>query len=148
VTLRGHELDDQAGGKLARAYIPWLVAGRARLLGVCPRHRICHDQPGNVRSRFKNMSHGCIDGRVPLDEGHLRLLAPAYIEHWHRARNQQGLDNFTGGLLLSGAAVIRCRTWESSAGCPLGASDDRAAGLLAQSAVSSLTRPALSRRSR
>ena len=31
--------------------------------------------------------------RVPLSEGHLRLLAREYVEHYHRERNHQGLDN-------------------------------------------------------
>ena len=30
---------------------------------------------------------------VPLGEGHLRLLTREYVEHYHRERNHQGLDN-------------------------------------------------------
>ena len=30
---------------------------------------------------------------VPLGEGHLRRLVYEYIEHYHRERNHQGLDN-------------------------------------------------------
>ena len=30
---------------------------------------------------------------VPLGEGHLRRLVHEYVEHYHRERNHQGLDN-------------------------------------------------------
>ena len=35
----------------------------------------------------------CLDRVVPLGEDHLRLLAREYVEHYHRERNHQGLDN-------------------------------------------------------
>ena len=41
---------------------------------------------------------GKVMGRYPLDlsgekAGHLRLIVHEYIEHYHRERNHQGLDN-------------------------------------------------------
>ena len=30
---------------------------------------------------------------IPLGEGHMRLLTREYVEHYHRERNHQGLDN-------------------------------------------------------
>ena len=35
----------------------------------------------------------CLSRVVPLGEGHLRLLVREYVEHYHRERNHQGLDN-------------------------------------------------------
>ena len=45
----------------------------------------------------------CLDRVVPLGEDHLRLLAREYVEHYHRERNHQGLDN----RLLQHAAPLR-----------------------------------------
>ena len=35
----------------------------------------------------------CLSRVVPLGEGHLRLLVGEYVDHYHRERNHQGLDN-------------------------------------------------------
>ena len=35
----------------------------------------------------------CLHRIVPLGEGHLRLIVHEYVEHYHRERNHQGLDN-------------------------------------------------------
>ena len=35
----------------------------------------------------------CLSRVVPLGGGHLRLLVGEYVEHDHRERNHQGLDN-------------------------------------------------------
>ena len=35
----------------------------------------------------------CLDRMVPLGEGHLRQAVSAYMAHYHRERNHQGLDN-------------------------------------------------------
>ena len=35
----------------------------------------------------------CLSRVVPLGEGHLRLLVGEYVDHDHRERNHQGLDN-------------------------------------------------------
>jgi len=35
----------------------------------------------------------CLNRVVPIGEGHLRLLVREYVEHYHRERNHQGLDN-------------------------------------------------------
>ena len=39
------------------------------------------------------MKEECLSRVVPLGEGHLRLLVGEYVEHDHRERNHQGLDN-------------------------------------------------------
>ena len=35
----------------------------------------------------------CLSRVVPLGEGHVRLLVGEYVDHDHRERNHQGLDN-------------------------------------------------------
>ena len=35
----------------------------------------------------------CLSRVVPLGEGHVRLLVGEYVDHSHRERNHQGLDN-------------------------------------------------------
>ena len=41
----------------------------------------------------RSIKEECLDRVVPLGEDHLRLLAREYVEHYHRERNHQGLDN-------------------------------------------------------
>ena len=50
---------------------------------------------GIVRARDDscNNAEECLHRVVPLGEGHLRLIVHEYVEHDHRERNHQGLDN-------------------------------------------------------
>ena len=41
----------------------------------------------------RSMKEECLSRVVPLGEGHVRLLVGEYVEHSHRERNHQGLDN-------------------------------------------------------
>ena len=41
----------------------------------------------------RSIKEECLDRVVPLGERHLRLLVREYMEHYHRERNHQGLDN-------------------------------------------------------
>ena len=41
----------------------------------------------------RSIKEECLHRVVPLGEGHLRLLVHEYVEHYHRERNHQGLDN-------------------------------------------------------
>ena len=44
--------------------------------------------------RFVRSIQGeCLSRVVPLGEGHVRLLVGEYVDHDHRERNHQGLDN-------------------------------------------------------
>jgi transposase InsO family protein len=51
----------------------------------------------------RSIKEECLNRVVPLGEGHLRLLAREYVEHYHRERNHQGLDN----RLLQHAAPLQ-----------------------------------------
>ena len=42
---------------------------------------------------IRSIKEECFTRVVPLGEGHLRLLAREYVEHYHCERNHQGLDN-------------------------------------------------------
>ena len=41
----------------------------------------------------RSIKEECLHRVVPLGEGHLRLLVHEYVEHYHRERHHQGLDN-------------------------------------------------------
>ena len=41
----------------------------------------------------RSIKEECLSRVVPLGERHLRLLVREYVEHYHRERNHQGLDN-------------------------------------------------------
>jgi len=41
----------------------------------------------------RSIKEECLRRVVPLGEGHLRLIVHEYVEHYHRERNHQGLDN-------------------------------------------------------
>ena len=41
----------------------------------------------------RSIKEECLHRVVPLGEAHLRLLVHEYVEHYHRERNHQGLDN-------------------------------------------------------
>ena len=43
--------------------------------------------------KLQHIQEECLTRVVPLGEGHLRRLVYEYIEHYHRERNHQGLDN-------------------------------------------------------
>ena len=51
----------------------------------------------------RSIKEECLNRVVPLGEGHLRLLTREYVEHYHRERNHQGLDN----RLLQHAAPLQ-----------------------------------------
>ncbi len=41
----------------------------------------------------RSIKEECLDRVVPLGESHLRLIVQEFVEHYHRERNHQGLDN-------------------------------------------------------
>jgi putative transposase len=57
-----------------------------------------------IAERFVlSLKSECLDKLVPLGERHLRLAISEFIEHYHRERNHQGLDN---RLITSVAAPV------------------------------------------
>ncbi len=41
----------------------------------------------------RSIKEECLNRVVPLGESHLRLIVQEYVEHYHRERNHQGLEN-------------------------------------------------------
>ena len=41
----------------------------------------------------RSIKEECLNRIVPLGESHLRLIVQEYVEHYHRERNHQGLEN-------------------------------------------------------
>ena len=58
--------------------------------GCRRKARISTPMPSGSYGRSKRSA---LHRVVPLGEGHLRLIVHEYVEHYHRERNHQGLDN-------------------------------------------------------
>jgi hypothetical protein len=50
----------------------------------------------------RSIKEECLDRIVPIGERHFRRAIAAYVDHYHRERNHQGLDN----RLIAGTPVI------------------------------------------
>jgi putative transposase len=59
----------------------------------------------------RSIKEECLDRIIPIGERHFRHVITEFVEHYHRERNHQGLDN----RLIAGAPVtdrtgrVRCR---------------------------------------
>ncbi len=47
----------------------------------------------------RSIQEECLDRVIPFGEGHLRRTIAEYVEHYHRERNHQGIEN----MLIEGA---------------------------------------------
>jgi putative transposase len=50
----------------------------------------------------RSIKEECLDRLIPLGERHFRQAIAEYVEHYHRERNHQGLEN----RLISGQPTI------------------------------------------
>ena len=50
----------------------------------------------------RSIKEECLDRMIPIGERHFRRAVTEFVEHYHRERNHQGLDN----RLISGTPVI------------------------------------------
>ena len=70
-------------------------------------------QHGGGAERFvRSIRDECLRRIVPLGERHLRTIVTAYVEHYHRERNHQSLDNqliVTAAANENGAGPVLCR---------------------------------------
>ena len=41
----------------------------------------------------RSIKEECLDRIIPIGEGHFRHVITEFVEHYHRERNHQGLDN-------------------------------------------------------
>ena len=51
----------------------------------------------------RSIKEECLDRLIPIGERHFRRAVAEFVEHYHRERNHQGLDN----RLISGPPVIK-----------------------------------------
>jgi transposase InsO family protein len=47
----------------------------------------------------RSIKEECLDRLIPFGEGHLRRTIAEYVEHYHRERNHQGIEN----MLIAGS---------------------------------------------
>ena len=50
----------------------------------------------------RSIKHECLNRVIPFGERHLRRTIAEYVEHYHRERNHQGLEN----ELIEGAPAV------------------------------------------
>ena len=59
----------------------------------------------------RSIKEECLNRVVPLGETHLRLIVREYVEHYHRERNHQGLENklVQPEFGSDGEGAVQCR---------------------------------------
>ena len=94
-------------------YTKWSAPGRARLeeAGICVVQTPYRAPNANAYAeRFvRSIKEECLDRVIPFGERHLRRTMAEYVEHYHRERNHQGIENalIAGALATSGLGRIR-----------------------------------------
>jgi putative transposase len=93
----------------------WTQDVRRRLRDAGIRVVLIPERAPNANAyaeRFvRSIKEECLDRIIPIGEGHTRHAITAFIEHYHRERNHQGLDN----RLIAGTPVsdrtgrVQCR---------------------------------------
>ena len=59
----------------------------------------------------RSIKEECLDRIVPIGERHFRWAIREYVEHYHRERNHQGLDNrLVTSMSASGTGRVRRRS--------------------------------------
>ena len=59
----------------------------------------------------RSIKEECLDRMIPIGERHFRRAIAEYVEHYHRERNHQGLDNrlIAGTPVIESTSRVRCR---------------------------------------
>jgi transposase InsO family protein len=59
----------------------------------------------------RSINEECLDRLIPIGERHFRRAVREFVEHYHRERNHQGLNNdlIAGGLTIGTVGRIRRR---------------------------------------
>ena len=59
----------------------------------------------------RSIKEECLDRIIPIGERHFRQVITAFVEHYHRERNHQGLDNrlIVGTPVTARTGCVRCR---------------------------------------
>ena len=85
----------------------WDVRRRLREAGI--RVVLIPERAPNANAyaeRFvRSIKEECLDRIIPIGERNVRRVIREYVEHYHRERNHQGLDNrLVTGMLANGTA--------------------------------------------
>jgi transposase InsO family protein len=59
----------------------------------------------------RSIKEECLDRIIPIGERHFRHVITEFVEHYHRERNHQGLDNrhIAGTAVIDRTGRVRCR---------------------------------------
>jgi putative transposase len=59
----------------------------------------------------RSIKEECLDRIIPIGERHFRQVIAEFVEHYHRERNHQGLDNrlIAGTPVTDRASAVQCR---------------------------------------
>ena len=59
----------------------------------------------------RSIKEECLDRIIPIGEWHVRQAIAEFVEHYHRDRNHQGLDNrlIAGTPVTDKAGAVQCR---------------------------------------
>jgi transposase InsO family protein len=59
----------------------------------------------------RSIKEECLDRIIPIGERHFRHVITEFVEHYHRERNHQGLDNrlIAGTPVTNRTGRVRCR---------------------------------------
>jgi putative transposase len=80
----------------------WSAAVRARLgeagIRVVQTPYLAPNANAYAERFVRSIKEECLDRVIPFGEGHLRRTIAEYVEHYHRERNHQGIEN----MLIAG----------------------------------------------
>jgi transposase InsO family protein len=59
----------------------------------------------------RSIKEECLDRIIPIGERHFRQVIAEFVEHYHRERNHQGLDNrlIAATPVTGRTGAVRCR---------------------------------------
>ena len=69
-------------------------------------------RPTATPTRFvRSIEEECLDRIIPIGERHFQHVITEFVEHYHRERNHQGLDNrlIAGTPMTDRTGRVRCR---------------------------------------
>src|ERR1700682_4976218 len=68
-----------------------VASRRVHIVGSTP-HR-APNANAHAERFVRSIKEECLDRVIPFGEGHLRRTIAEYVEHYHRERNHQGIEN-------------------------------------------------------
>ena len=93
----------------------WSHAVRGRFADAGVRLELTPERTPNANAyaeRFvRSIKEECLNRMIPVGEQHFRHALTEFVEHYHRERNHQGLDNrlIAGPPAIERTSRVRCR---------------------------------------